>query len=70
MRSKRLQFLSTAIAIAIVSATICCPAGARKAKYKIGDTVADFALKDDKGNTVKLSQYRGMTVILNFYASW
>jgi peroxiredoxin len=42
----------------------------KPADYKIGDTVADFALKDDHGATVRLSQFRGKVVVLDFYASW
>lgn len=38
--------------------------------YKIGDTISDFALKDDKGQTVRLSQFRGKVTVLMFYASW
>jgi cytochrome c biogenesis protein CcmG/thiol:disulfide interchange protein DsbE len=30
----------------------------------------DFALKDVSGNTVKLSDYRGKVVLLNFWATW
>jgi len=30
----------------------------------------DFSLKDLDGNTVKLSDYRGKIVFLNFWASW
>jgi len=41
-----------------------------KAAYKIGDKVADFALKDEHGKTVKLSQYKGKVIVLNFFASW
>lgn len=32
--------------------------------------VPDFSLKDLNGNTVKLSNYRGEVVILNFWAVW
>ena len=32
--------------------------------------VPDFTLKDLKGNNVKLSDYRGKIVILNFWAVW
>ena len=39
-------------------------------KYKIGDKPANFTLKDDRGQTHTLSEYRGKVIILNFYASW
>lgn len=32
-----------------------------------GDKAPDFELQDDQGNTVRLSDYRGQTVILYFY---
>ena len=32
--------------------------------------VPDFSLTDLNGNTVKLSDYKGKVVILNFWASW
>ncbi len=31
---------------------------------------ADFSLKDENGATVKLSDYRGKVVLLNFWATW
>jgi peroxiredoxin len=30
----------------------------------------DFSLKDENGKTVKLSEYRGKVVLLNFWATW
>jgi len=30
----------------------------------------DFALKDLNGNTVRLSDFRGKAVVLNFWATW
>ncbi|HWZ33899.1 MAG TPA: TlpA disulfide reductase family protein [Bryobacteraceae bacterium] len=30
----------------------------------------DFSLKDSSGKTVKLSEYRGKVVLLNFWATW
>ena len=35
-----------------------------------GQSVPDFSLKDIDGNTVKLSDFRGKTVLLLFWASW
>jgi len=36
----------------------------------IGQIAYDFELQDMAGNTVKLSDYRGKKVFLNFWASW
>ncbi|HET6381456.1 MAG TPA: TlpA disulfide reductase family protein [candidate division Zixibacteria bacterium] len=36
----------------------------------IGQTAPDFALTDLDGNPVRLSEFRGRPVIVNFWASW
>ncbi|BAS55091.1 bacterioferritin comigratory protein [Leptolyngbya boryana NIES-2135] len=33
----------------------------------VGDTAPDFTVKDTNGNTVKLSDYAGQTVVMYFY---
>jgi len=39
-----------------------------KSESKVGDRAPDFALKDQKGDTVKLSDFTGKkTVVLAFY---
>ena len=44
--------------------------GAAPKVYKFGDKIADFALKDEQGKTVRLSQFKNNVVSLTFYASW
>ena len=47
------------------------PAGAASAKSMGNRKPApDFTLKDASGNSVKLSDYRGKVVLLNFWATW
>jgi peroxiredoxin len=41
-----------------------------KVGVQVGNTAADFALQKPDGQTVKLSDYVGKKVILNFWASW
>lgn len=41
-----------------------------KVGTKKGDTAPDFTLTTSDGKTVKLSDYRGKKVILNFWATW
>lgn len=36
----------------------------------IGQLAPDFALEDAEGNVVRLSDFRGQVVFLNFWASW
>jgi peroxiredoxin len=44
-----------------------CYSGSRPPR--IGNTAPDFTVKDSE-RTVKLSDYRGQVVVLNFWASW
>lgn len=37
---------------------------------KIGSKAADFSLKSINGKTIKLSDYKGKVVILDFWATW
>ena len=37
---------------------------------RVGQPVADIALPDGEGNTVRLSDFRGEVVLLNFWATW
>lgn len=37
---------------------------------KVGRAAPDFTLKNEKGKSVKLSQFKGKVVVLNFWATW
>lgn len=60
-RISRVLELALALALALVT-----PARAQTA----GRIGADFALRDLGGNTVRLSDFRGKIVLINFWATW
>lgn len=41
-----------------------------KALAQPGDQAIDFELKDTKGKSYKLSDFKGQPVVLNFFATW
>jgi peroxiredoxin len=53
-------------ALLLLLALVCLPAGARAQEVK----APDFALRDLRGRTVRLSDFRGRVVLLNFWATW
>ena len=46
------------------------PAAVRNGGPKVGDQAPDFTLRTLGGKTVRLSDYRGTPVVLNFWASY
>lgn len=44
--------------------------GSDAASDVVGKQAGDFTLKDEKGNTVHLADYKGQVVLLHFWASW
>jgi peroxiredoxin len=45
-------------------------AGANAARDLIGSEAPDFALRSSLGENLRLSEYRGQVVMLNFWATW
>jgi len=44
--------------------------GKHSTAAEVGDPAPEFTLQDMKGNKVKLSNFRGQFVILNFFTTW
>jgi peroxiredoxin len=55
--------------IAVVVATLCFSA-ANAARDLVGFEAPDFALRSSLGENLRLSEYRGQVVMLNFWATW
>ena len=66
---------SRAFAAVAVIAALCSCSGSSETKAasrpsKERKPAPEFTLKDANGSTVKLSDYRGKVVLLNFWATW
>ncbi len=71
MRSGRIRTIAACVA-ALLATAACSSEKVRAAVKAEKDRkpAADFALKDANGRTVRLSDYRGKVVLLNFWATW
>jgi peroxiredoxin len=56
--------------IAGCAAPTASGAGAQSAAGAAGDSASDFTLRDVDGRTVRLSDYSGQVVLLDFWATW
>jgi peroxiredoxin len=54
----------------IVSCTKSDTVMEKSSSSETGSVAPDFVLKDINGNDIKLSQYRGKMVVLEFWATW
>lgn len=55
---------------AVLSALIVLPGCGLTAAPVVGRPAPDFTLADLDGNTIRLRDFRGKTVFLNFWATW
>ena len=75
-RFAQLFFLGTILAILLCAVCVLSPAVAVAQdqivplKIKVGDKAPDFALTDGNGKTVKLSDFKGHAVLLDFYRGY
>ncbi len=53
-----------------MAATVAGPAAAAAAPTLVGREAPDFTLKSTSGQNLRLSEYRGQVVLLNFWARW
>jgi cytochrome oxidase Cu insertion factor (SCO1/SenC/PrrC family) len=67
--SKKILMAAILICLALILTARDGQAGGA-GTYKIGSKVADFAFTSDQGKRVKLSDYRGKTVVLTMFATW
>jgi cytochrome c biogenesis protein CcmG/thiol:disulfide interchange protein DsbE len=69
--TKSLVLVSLAVAAFLWSCSGTQPANVEAAQaIKNRKPAADFTLRDANGSAVKLSDYRGKVVLLNFWATW
>lgn len=63
------KFAAATAALFILMAAFCLAPVSAYAFSK-GDKIPNFTLKDMQGKNVSLSDFKGKTVILNFWATW
>ncbi len=60
--------MRTGFQVGLLVATVLTFGGMAKASLQVGDVAPDFALPDQNGATVRLSDFRGKkSVVLAFY---
>jgi peroxiredoxin len=62
---------SVIVAVALAALAACGPpAPTVKEGHRVGERARDFTLTDASGSALKLSDYEGKVVVLDFWATW
>jgi peroxiredoxin len=67
-RSRLAFVLALGLALGLTASS--CAGAQGTGEGGAGQTAPDFALRDLDGRTVRLSDYRGQVVLINFWATW
>jgi cytochrome c biogenesis protein CcmG/thiol:disulfide interchange protein DsbE len=68
---KKTWFVAALLGVVVACSTNSTPASTVKVKAEDKrNMAADFTLKDADGKSVKLADYKGKVVLLNFWATW
>lgn len=69
--------MKSIFAVIVIAFLVFSPAACKKKEagvevvpLSIGDIAPDFTSKDVNGNTVKLSDYKGRVILIEFWATW
>jgi peroxiredoxin len=65
---KKTKWLSTAGALIALGASLALPLSTHAVDLK--EDAPDFTLKSLEGSNLRLEEYRGQVVLINFWASW
>ncbi len=64
------QVLGIMLIVTMIASTVWNPGDGDAKSIRQDQLAPDFQLKDLDGNLVNLSDYRGQTVLMNFWATW
>ena len=67
---RSLMWVARVAVVALLASCAFIPDEAHLTPEKDRKVAPEFSLKDAKGATVKLSDYRGKVVLINFWATW
>jgi peroxiredoxin len=78
MCKKALLFFLGVVTVALATLLSCAPPGATTARapadatpgWQVGNLAPGFSLVDINGQSVRLSDFRGKPVLINFWATW